>query len=181
MVKNKTKNLKAFTPPLTGKATRAAFTIVELMLATVIAAIVISGIGIIIVDSQRSWNTMYSRIYADVVTDSYVARKTFDAVVRKAKADSYLLSDTGDWLEVYYYSDPNSTAVDRYARFYQSNSQLKVEYGSLDPAQELSTQTISSNVSYCAFEETGQTARMILTLDDGSQAVTVASSAVMHN
>ena len=60
------------------------FTIIELVVAMSIAIIPILTIGIILSDSQRGWNSMYERVYSDVVTDSYVARKTFDAVTRKA-------------------------------------------------------------------------------------------------
>ncbi len=157
------------------------FTLVELMVATTLAIVVISGVGLTLADSHRGWNRMYNRIYSDVVTDGYVARKTFDSVVRNASKDVDLLDSAGSWLEVYYYADANSTVVDRYGLFYLSSSELKLEYGSLDPRMELGTRTICSDVSFCVFKAAGQSAQMILTLDDGSQTLTVATSAVMHN
>ncbi len=157
------------------------FTIVELMIAMIFAAILISGIGIILADSQRGWQTMYNRIYSDVVTDSYVARKQFDAVMRKASRENFLLDSAGNWIEVYYYADSGSTVIDRYARFFEANGDLNVEYGKLNPRETLSIQTVCSNVSSCVFKAAGRSAQMILTLDNGSQTATVASSAVMHN
>jgi len=62
---------------------RKGFTIAEMAVATALALVVISGTGIVLVDSQRSWNSLYNRVYSDVVTDGHVARRMFDATVRK--------------------------------------------------------------------------------------------------
>ncbi len=161
---------------------RRGFTIVELMTATLVASIVIFGIGVILVDSQRGWNRMYNRIYSDVVTDGYIARKTFDRVIRRATRTRFLLDSGGNWLEAYYCQDPNTTIVDSYARFSEANGELNIEYGSLNPRQTLSTNTICGNVAGCIFfKGAGYSAQMILTLDNGSQTATVVSSSVMHN
>lgn len=158
------------------------FTIVELMIAVMLAAIVMFGIGVMVVDSQRGWHRMYNRIYSDVATDSYVARKTFDSVIRKASSETFLLDVAGSWIEVYYYEDPNSTVVERYARFsYDGIDQLDIEYGIVEPRGTLSIRPVCENVSSCVFKASGRSAQMILTLDDGSQTATIVSSAVMHN
>lgn len=153
------------------------FTMVELAVTMIIMVIPILVIGIILADSHRGWNIMYNRTYADVVTDSYVTRKVFDAIVRKA--NSGLSED--DWLEVYYYADADSPDIDRYARFYEDGGQLIVERGIIEPREALSTRAICDNVSSCAFELSGRSAQMILTLDNGSQEVTVVASGYMHN
>lgn len=157
------------------------FTLIELIIAIVIIVIVIFAIGVVIVDSQRGWNIMYNRIYSDAVTDSYAARRKFDTVMRKASRESFLLDDTGSWLEVYYYADEDSAVVDRYARFYVANGDLNVEYGQLNPKVTQTVETVCGNVSGCTFKQAGRSAQMILTLDDGEQNSTVVSSAVMHN
>ena len=158
------------------------FTIVELMIAVMLAAIVMFGVGAMVVDSQRGWHRMYNRIYSDVATDSYVARKTFDSVIRKASSEKLLLDAAGNWLEVYYYADANSAVVDRYARFsYDGIDQLDIEYGIVEPRQTLSIRPVCENVSGCVFKAAGRSVQMILTLDDGSQTATVVSSSVMHN
>ena len=167
--------------------TQGGFTYIELLIAILFVAIVIPSIGLILVDGQRGWNTMYNRIYSDVVTDSYIARKTFDAVIRKASREKMLLDEDGNWLEVYYYADSDSTVVDRYARFYYydggqgTRGQLNIEYGTLKPKKTLSTHTVCKDVSGCVFRRAGRSAQMILTLDNGSQTATVVCSAVMHN
>jgi len=160
---------------------RAGFTLAELAVTTVVAAIVIFGIGAMLVDSQRGWQVMYSRINSDVMNDSYVARKAFDAVIRKASKEKFLLDSAGGWLEVYYYAGSDSTVVDRYARFYVADSRLNIEYGKLNPRETLIVQTVCANVSSCVFKVSGCSAQMLLILDNGSQAITVVSSAVMHN
>lgn len=161
--------------------TQRGFTLISLMIATALVVIPILSVGVVLVDCQRAWQTMYNRIFSGVATDSYVARRTFDAMIRKASWEKLLLDDAGNWIEVYYYQDANSTAIDRYVRFYEADSQLIAEYGKLNPKETLATQTICENVSNCVFKGTGRSAQMILTLDDGSRTVTVASSAVMHN
>ena len=161
--------------------TQRGFTLISLMIATALVVIPILSVGVVLVDCQRAWQAMYSRIFSGVATDSYVARRTFDAMIRKASWEKPLLDDAGNWIEVYYYQDANSTAIDRYVRFYEANSRLIAEYGKLNPKETLATQTICENVSKCVFKGTGRSAQMILTLDDGSRTVTVASSAVMHN
>jgi len=159
------------------------FTIIELMIATGLASAVVVGVGMLLVDSQRGWNRMYSRTYSDVSTDSHVARRRFDSVVRNASNQGILLSADGSWVEVYYYSDPNSAVVDRYARFYNysDNSQLIIEYGVVEPRQTLNTETICGNVSSCVFKSAGNSVQMLLTLDNGSQSATIVTSAVPHN
>lgn len=166
-------------------AKRKGFTLIELMLATGIASIVVVSVGALLVDSQRGWNTMYSRTYSDVVAEAHVARRRFDSVVRNASNQGILLEESGAWVEVYYYSDPNVAVVDSYARFYSLDNgtdiQLMIEYGDLDPRQTLITETLCSNVSGCVFKTSGNSAQMVLSLDNGSQSTTVVASAVMHN
>lgn len=160
---------------------RSALTLTELVIAVAINIVVLVGITVLLVDSQRGWRFMYNRLNSDVVTSSYVAGKRFDSVVRKACGDKFSLDDLGRWIEVYYYKDDFSTTPNLYARFYESDGDLYVEYGSLDPRETDSVQTVCSNVSDCVFKKVGKSAQMILKLDSGSQQITAVTSAVMHN
>jgi prepilin-type N-terminal cleavage/methylation domain-containing protein len=162
-------------------AASRGFTLVELIIAMTITLIVVLAIGLALVDGQRGWNIQYDRIYSDVITDGYVARRKFDAVMRTASRENFLLDDAGSWVEVYYYADDTSTVVDRYARFYVANGNLNVEYGQLDPKVTLTTETVCGNVSSCTFEQLGRSIQMICKLDDGTRTNTVISSAVTHN
>ncbi len=157
------------------------FTIIELTIAVVVCIIALLGIGFVAADNQRSWSRIYNRINSDVAIDGLVAKKTFEAVIRKAKKDTILLDDSGTTVEVHYYRNAESASVDGYARFYLSDSELNIEYGRLDPKETLSTQTICSNVSSCRFGRIGTSVQMILMLDNGSQTLSVVTSAVMHN
>lgn len=157
------------------------FTLVELMVATVAGVIITFAVGILLVSSQRGWQTMYGGINSGAMADSYVARKTFDAVVRKASREKLLLDDSGDWIEVYYYDDAASTTADCYARFYESDGNLNLEYGQLNPRETSTVLTVCRNVSDCVFKANGCSVQMILTLDDGQHTATVVSSAVMHS
>ena len=160
---------------------RKGVTLTEVAVTIATSAIVIISVGVAMVDGQKGWNRMYTRRTSGPATDAYLARRTFDTVVRKASKEKFLTADDGSWLEVYYYTDLTSEKPDRYARFAHTDNSLSIEYGVIDPRRTLSTQTVCTNVSACAFKRTGRSAQMILTLDDGSQTANVTSSAVMHN
>lgn len=157
------------------------FTLVELMITAVIMVIVGLAIGVVIVDGQTGWNTMYDRLNSDVVTDGYAARKKFDAVMRSASRGQSLVASDGSWIEVYSYASPSSTVVDRYSRFYVSDGDLNLEYGQLEPRSTLGVETVCGNVINCTFKQAGTSAQMTLTLDNGTQTNTIVSSAVTHN
>ena len=157
------------------------FTLVELMISMVIMVVVGLAIGVVIVDGQSTWSDMYDHINSDVVADGYVARKKFDVVMRNASRERILLGGAGEWVEVYYYANDSSTTVDRYARFYTASGDLNFEYGQLYPRSTLGVETVCENVIGCTFRSVGQSVQMILTLDNGTQANTVVSSAVAQN
>ena len=157
------------------------FTIVELMITMVVMVIILLAIGVVIVDGQHGWNITYDRIHSDVITDGYVARKKFDAVMRSASREKFVLDGAGGWIEVYYYANDDSTVVDRYARFYAADGDLNFEYGQLEPRSTLGVETVCGNVSACTFKMVGRSTQMILTLDNGTQTNTIVSSAVTHN
>jgi hypothetical protein len=157
------------------------FTLIELLTAIAILIIVILAIGVALVDGQRGWNYMYDRIYSDVVTDGYVARRKFDAVLRKASREKFLIDPAGGWVEVYYYASDASTVVDRYARFYESGGKLNVEYGKLNPKATDTIETVCENVSSCKFVQLGRSIQMILKLEKGTKKNTLITSAVTNN
>ncbi len=157
------------------------FTLIELIIAMSIMLLVILAIGMALVDGQRGWNYMYSRIYSDIVTDGYAARRKFDAVLRKASREKFLIDPAGGWVEVYYYASDASTVVDRYARFSTSGGKLNVEYGKLNPKSTDTIETVCENVSSCKFKQLGRSIQMILQLDNGKQKNTLITSAVTNN
>ena len=157
------------------------FTLVELMITMVIMLVVGLAIGVVIVDGQTGWNTMYDRLNSDVVTDGYVARKKFDSVMRSASRGQLLVAGDGSWIEVYSYTNPSSTVVDRYSRFYVSDGDLNLEYGQIEPRSTLSVDTVCENVTACTFKQAGTSTQMTITLDNGTQTNTIVSSAVTHN
>ncbi|MBW7988411.1 MAG: hypothetical protein FVQ84_00085 [Planctomycetes bacterium] len=157
------------------------FTLTELITAMAIMIFVVLAIGMALVDGQRGWNYMYNRVYSDVVTDGYVARRKFDAVLRKASREKFLIDSAGSWVEVYYHASDASTVVDRYARFYTAGGTLNIEYGQLNPTSTLTTETVCENVSSCTFEQLGRSIQMVLKLDNGTQTNTLITSAVTNN
>lgn len=170
-------------------AKRRAFTLMELLQALVMSAIIILAIGVLLYDSQKGWNTMYERVYGDVTVEAYAARKAFDAVCRKASVNRYDLGTSNEFLEVYYYQEGSTSSMpDRYARFYTVGNQLMVEHGDLqegtytpDPSIESIVVKLAENVTTAKFFVAGTCVQMIAILDDGDHTATITTSAVRHN
>jgi hypothetical protein len=160
---------------------RVGITLIELMIAITISTIVILAVAIALSDGQKAWGRMYGDINSEVAIQSMTACKRFDAVVRAASSDNCTIDPAGNWVEVSYYSSQNASTVDRYARFARQNSQLTYEYGSLGPKATIGMQTLADNVTACKFVKAGGSIQMVLTLNDNTRSVTVASSNVMNN
>jgi hypothetical protein len=160
---------------------RAGFTMIELTLAATAMVIMILGVGMILADSHNSWNKMYIRTNGEVASGAYIAKKTFDSIVRRANIGSLSIDNDGAWVDVSYSSNPDSETIDRYALFYSEGENFKVEYGQINPNQILRTQTICRNVTSCKFSQSGTSVQMALTLTQNSQSLTVMSSAYLHN
>jgi len=164
---------------------RRGFTLTELAVTAVIAIIVILAIGITLAGSVQGWRTAYGRAYSDVAMESYSVRRAFDGVVRKAVRQAFSVSDNE--LTVKYYSSYLSTFPDRYAHFYLSGRELKLEHGNIDASgnkTESGTAIVCSNVESCFFKhDVGRSIEMIVTLNDDKlgQSATIVSSAVLHN
>ena len=166
---------------------RRGFTLTELAVVVLIAPFVMLSMGIVLVDSQRGWNQMFNRVNNNgVVNDGYVARKAFDAVVRKS---SIIRENLGDGeIELYYYNDPaNSTRLDRYARFYVDDTELLLDYGQLDlngnPSEITQTITLANNVEAVNFYVNSAYlhVQMVLRLNNGSESLIVMTSAMRHH
>lgn len=163
---------------------KRGFTLTELMVVMAMAPVVILSMGIVLVDNQRGWNQMYNRMYNGVVADGYVARKTFDAVVRKSSISRERLGN--DEVVLYYYNDPvSSTWLDRYARFYTNGTDLLVDYGNSNAKGNLQgrtqTTTLAHNVEAINFSVAGTCVQMTLRLNNGRETLTVMTSALRHN
>ncbi len=165
---------------------KRAFTLVELMVTIVLSTIVILGMGVILVDNQKGWSMMYDRTFSDVVTDAYIARDVFVKVVRKSSIKVSAIGSVGEFIQVYYYQDSSAAIPDRYSKFYVSSGSLLVDYGDLEPGtwntlSVLSTMTLARNVDSVKFDVTGTSVRMVLSLNNNKEAMTIACSGVRHN
>jgi len=161
--------------------TQRGFTLIELMIAITASMIIMLGLGIVLANSQKSWNQLYTRSFSDVVGDSNVAGIKFKDIIRKASQNGFVVDSGGKGIEVYYYNNGDSIAVDRYAHFYELDGDLNLELGQLNPRATLEVQTICENVSDCLFTAAGRSAQMMLTLDNGSQTISTLSCAFLHN
>ena len=166
----------------------SGFTLVELMVAMAAASLLVLGSGTVLFHTYRSWSETYDKVHGDVATDGYVAKRAFAAAVRKSSvgAKEPIIADSGQSLEVYYYSSISSTKPDRYTRFYIQQAKLLADYGRLDSFTDLPTTagrtvTLANNVNSVNFTITGTSVRMTLDLNDGNRDMLVACSALRHS
>ena len=165
----------------------SGFTLMEVVVAILILSIFVLAASGVLVDSQRGWNLMYDRTFSEVVTAGHVAKRVFEATVRKSSTSELSIDTSGKWIEVHYYDDDASTFLDCYARFYYSGTKLYVERGWLNPNDPsnskgiLSTSIVCENVSNCIFKRSGKYVYMMITLNNGSQSLVIGSSARLHN
>lgn len=162
----------------------SGLTLVELIIASVVVLVVILGLAVVFIGSHRAYEVLYDQVNADVVTDGYYVRRLFDTIMRKSSSSGITVDENGEWVEARYYESGTSVYPDRYARFFTSGTELKVEYGTVDSAnikQTLDVSTACGNVASCVFKSSGNSAVMVLKLDSGDKANTIVSSAYLHN
>jgi len=154
---------------------------IEMMVAGAIATIGILSVSGVLSDSQHGYNTMYGRINSDVYASGHAAKRMFDTIVRKSSIDGMQIDPQGHWVEVRYYEDDDSTTLDKYARFVYSENTLYAEHGRVNPRETTSINTICTNVTNCVFKKSGHAVHMLMTLNSGTQTVTLGTSAETHN
>jgi prepilin-type N-terminal cleavage/methylation domain-containing protein len=162
-------------------AAQHGFTLIELMIAITASMIVMLGLGIVLANSQDSWNHLYTRAFSDTVGESNVAGIKFKAIIRKASQNGFVIDNKGKGIEVYYYNNEDSNDVDRYAHFYELDGDLNLEIGKINPRETLEVETICSDVTECLFTAAGRSAQLALTLDNGSRKISTVSCAFLHN
>jgi hypothetical protein len=166
------------------KFRKQGFTLVEIIVAVAMIIIVALGVAVVLVNSTRAYQVTYDKVYADVVTDAFFVRRLFDSVIRKSSTSGLVLGDDGESVEVRYYSDGSAGYLDRYARFFKSDTELIIENGALteEGDKELSTNlTVCRNVTNCKFVRSGSNVRMVLRLDDTKKINLVVTSAKLNN
>jgi len=186
-------------------------TLVELMVATLAALIVILGASAILFHGHIGYGRLFRRVNSDVVRNAYEARRTFDRLVRKASmeridprdGDYRFLADENQ-LYVYYYLTPQSLVIDRYARFYLSGTELRLEQGTVTggfqtpppglPNLSTTSDTLLANNVIApdtgVFAAQGNALRMVLVIDDETGStlprietlkMTITTTAIRHN
>ena len=163
------------------------FTITELILAIAISSILILTMGVVMVDTQRGWLDSYAKVHGGAATDAAVSKTAFDKVVRKASRSIYHFNAVDD-ITVYYYDNwLTSTEPDRYAQFYRSTenpSEMYIQHGEFEEDEKedvLAEILLASNVVDLVFMPISGGIEMKLALDDGREATTVITTALLHN
>ena len=166
---------------------RRGVTLMELVVAILITSIVMLGAAVIIVDAHRGWNSLYQRIHGDVLNDAYYSRMRFDAMCRKADGGIVRLEADVPLIELYYYSVPNVGNVvdlspDLFVQFYLNGTELIQDIGDIATSTVTSSEVIARDVTELNFSaDTGRGAQMLLTLNNGQEAITVTCGSTRHN
>jgi prepilin-type N-terminal cleavage/methylation domain-containing protein len=158
-------------------------TLVEMMVAILIASIVVLGMGAVLADAHKGYNKMYDRINSPVVQDAYAAKAIFDRIVRKASATIDPVMGTMS-VKVYYYSAAGVGDPDRYAEFYVDGNDLKLDEGTHTSTSDTmsSTMVIAGNVQDDSeFFQKGACVQMILHLNNGKEDLVITCSSIRHN
>lgn len=175
---------------------KLGFTLIELMMTILISLLVISGIGVAMVDTIKSFPVMNERAQGSVVTDAYTARAGFDRFCRRAsiKYSKPQIGNSSTSLEVYYYNSDTSPALDRYASFSVIGSNLYVTYGACSISGPATapvvnyfttptpgTEILATTVDSVLFTTNSADITMALRLKKGNQSMTITSTALRHN
>lgn len=166
------------------RKSRAGVTVMELLVASVMGVIVLLGTAILLMDTQRGFQYTYDKVYGDVVTNGFVARRMFDSVVRKSSSKGITVDANGEGVEVKYYFDDASTYPDYYAYFYTAGTELKLEQGTVSDKgdkQIVQESTVCGNVSSSTFSRHGNSVQMVLSLNDNKRSNAVVTSAFPHS
>lgn len=172
---------------------RQGFTLIELMVTIFLATVVLFAIGVVLADSHRGWWHMWERENEGIVPNAYVARKTYDRLVRQATIRRQLIDGDASKvigntsLTVYYYSAPlTALELDKYATFRLAGSTLVVDHGDLRPGTwqpqgTPGTMVLAEDVEAVEFTVQGTAIRMELTLETTRQTMTVTTCAYRYN
>ncbi|MBN2020915.1 MAG: prepilin-type N-terminal cleavage/methylation domain-containing protein [Sedimentisphaerales bacterium] len=160
---------------------RRGLTLLEMVIACTIFVIMTFGVSSVLSSNQRLWNAMYNRTYSDEATSAHLAKKMFDACIRKSSKKELKIDTNSKWVESYYYADETSTQIDRYVRFFYLEGALFVEHGLANPKESLNVHILCDNVTNCLFKQSGRSVHMLLTYQIGNQTQTIGTSAEMHN
>ena len=160
---------------------QSGVTLVEVTVVCAMVAICILAVGVVFSDSHKSWNQTYQRAYCDPMIESHVAAKTFEAVIRRATCERFLLDNSGQYIEVYYFATETSPKVDQYAKMYTSGGTFFLEFGETSPRETLGIIPVCDNVVSCTFSGAGRCIRMHMTLTDNDHDVSLIASAIPQN
>ncbi len=172
---------------------RRGLTLVELMTAMLASSVMFLAVTGILAGNHKQWNQTYDRVNGEVVSDAYVTRRTFDRIVRQASAywcDPMYLVGPSMTLQLYTNIQNLGTtpALNRYARFSLSGTDLILEQGSLTGLGALavagtsdSTQVLAHHVTIAKFWRSGPCVHMALLIDDGHTRMPVTMTATRYN
>ena len=154
------------------------------------ATICVLAVGVVFSDSQKAWNETYIKANSSIMLDSHLASKAFEATVRKASCEKYLLDNDGHWVEVYYFASNDSNTPDSYACLQVEGGKFYIDHGALPSSRQLSSNPddwpepqnqICENVTAFSFSSSGRCIRMKMTLSNNDSDVSFISAAVPQN
>ncbi len=162
------------------------FSLVELMVCTVILVIAALAAAPALIGAQESWQNANDSIQSNLVRDSRQARIAFSRAARQAHRQTLTVAANARSMDLPYYESPDSTWPDRYVTLSWSNATgcLNWSEGRIDRngrRQTLGDAVVCENVTACAFARRGKSARMRLVFTNGTRELTLVTAAVINN
>jgi len=75
------------------KKTRSGVTIIELTISMAIGAILLSGVGVLLISGQRAWNKIYGSAHKEIKQQAQNVVTAFGSIARKANRVDYTIYD----------------------------------------------------------------------------------------
>jgi len=168
---------------------RSGFTLLEMAIGIIAAAVLTMSVGVLLADGQKYYNRLYTRVNGPSATDTYVVRQAFDAICRKASWRKCIISPDNSELTLYYYRTGSTSLIpDQYAHFYISDGQLFVEHRDLksgtwipDTSIDTTQVLLASQVNEVKFSTQGTAVSILLFFEQQTGALPVSCTAVRHN
>ena len=163
------------------------FTMVEMVLAIAFSAILVLAMGAVMVDTQRGWMDSYAKVHGGAASDATMTKTAFEKVARKASWSRYYYDGSDDITVLYYDNWLTSSQLDRYARFFRSvdnPNEMYIQHGVFEAGEKkdiLAEVLLAANVEDLEFKPVNGGIQMKLALNDGREATTVVSTALLHN
>jgi prepilin-type N-terminal cleavage/methylation domain-containing protein len=167
---------------------RNGFTLVELIVAMALVFVMTLGAGVLLANSQKKWNALYTQVNDPASTDGFVVQRAFENVCRKSSSEFCYISWSEKWILLFYWEDGSTKEIpENYALIYLDGSNVRANYGKLFPGSWIinpfippKKSLLTKGVADLRFDQLDKSIQMFVTYED-ENLLPVMTSAVRRN